>query len=275
MAKIPFIEKRVVYDYKISKLFNLIVNYYQLNRPEKVGMCTKIYTEYFRNTTDVSLKGAVGYYFDHKKGLKEILKNHSEIMEQETLNFLVDIKEELKKDNNIFSKLYYKGNIDRNKQYQSPMLKAYSLFFKDNRDVTISLLKKWIEEIFKEFSIDYIRKESKQYFFQLLTIESIIGTSIENDILKDYATKYEVYKSSNILEKEDIDGIINGNFISIKSIKYKTSHYAATAARKISDKSIIIEYKIQGNEYIIENKKEVDRLLIKKGIENTNGLRRV
>lgn len=272
--KIPFIEHRVEYSRSISKLFNLIVNFYQLNNPNDVGMCTKIYTDFFSSAkSDYTFQEVVEHYLNHKPDLKSVLKRNSDKMEIEVLDFLLKLKSELKKEKNIFTRLAFNYNVDRNMQYKNILFKAYSLLYKENRDVTISLLKTWLKDI-ESNSIDYIRKESKMYFFQLLTTESIIGTSIENSILKYLSKKLPTYKSNNYLEKNNVDAIINGNFVSIKSIKYRISHYGTTSAKK-NFNPFILEYEVKGTEWFFRNEGFVLSILSKPGNENTTGLRRI
>ena len=118
-----------------------------------------------------------------------------------------------------------------------------------------------------KYSKEEINNFGKQYLISLLTIDSMIGTIIETDILKYYSSFYPVFKSDSYLEKLDIDGVINKHYISIKSVNYRNSAYKRVAGRNINKviKGPIIYYRIIGDMYVIDNKEEIDAFLSKEG----------
>ena len=56
--------KRLNLDKGLSKLFNIVVNFYQLNNPKEVGYCTKIYSEYFKKDLNPTYFKANKFYFN-------------------------------------------------------------------------------------------------------------------------------------------------------------------------------------------------------------------
>lgn len=271
MKKIPLIEyKKNIQDKDLRKLFNIVVNYYQLNNPEDVGYCVKIYSEYFNSHNTWDFTEAVDFYTKYiGEEKRNIVKNNLKdigVLSNELIQMI------LTENLNIFEDRF----LSRKEQYENAINKAFSIFYRNSAKNTIIEMKKFAGRLSK-YSKEEINNFGKQYLISLLTIDSMIGTIIETDILKYYASFYPVFKSDSYLEKLDIDGVVNKNYISIKSVNYRNSAYKRVAGRNINKviKGPIIYYRIIGDMYIIDNKEEIDTFLSKEGNVIFKNLRRI
>lgn len=273
MYKIKFIEKQSNISPSLSKLFNIVVNYNQLNSPKQVGYCTSIYNEFFKAMPDGSFEDAVQYYYHQVtalgKGLGMLVINTNM---DKTFSFSMKLIEELdalfmedsKKYVEVKNYLDNLGHqlVPREDQYKSMLYKTLSIFQETalNSDEILDRIKKWYEDIKKVDKKD-LKEHAKKYLFDLLTINSMTGILIQNDILRFMATKYpdEVYDTNNSFEKLEIDGFINGKRASIKSVNYRNSPYKKVARQDIESVigGPIIYYKIKGDTYTIDNLEEV------------------
>jgi hypothetical protein len=271
--KIKFIEKQTKLPKELSKLFNIVVNYNQLNSPKKVGMCTKIYDKIFKDNPNITFEDAVKKYYQEITKLGNglgmlIIENHQQQTYTYSKKLLTEIEMLEDKDNNkykeIINFLKNKGSEDitREEQYKSMLYKTLAIFKKNQEpEELINEIINWKNKI-KKYEDKEFREMAKKYLFDLLTINSMIGILIQNDILKTLACEFEdVYGTNDKFEKMEIDGFINGKRASIKSINYKNSPYKKVAAQNIEEiiKGPIIYYKIHNDEYKIENMEEIKK----------------
>lgn len=273
MYKIKFIEKQTKIDPALSKLFNIVVNYNQLNSPDKVGYCTSIYNDYFKENPDGSFDDAVNYYYQQVtalgKGLGMLVINTQmdktfsfsmKLLNELEVLFMDDSKKYIEIKNYLDNLGY--NLIPREDQYKSMLYKTLSIFQANTINSTdiLNNIKKWYESILR-FDKILLKEQAKKYLFDLLTINSMTGILIQNDILRFMASKYpnEVYATNNLFEKLDIDGFINGKRASIKSVNYRNSAYKKVARNDIEDLigGPIIYYKIVNDTYKIDNINEV------------------
>ena len=271
--KIKFIENQTRLSPDLSKLFNIVVNYNNLNDPKKVGYCTSIYDEFFKLYPDGTFDEAVNFYYKRVTSLggglgSLIINTHMD----KTFSFSLKLIQELdelftensKKYIEIYNFLENNGHelISRKYQYKSMLYKTLAIFQNefDSPKIVLNKIEKWYVKI-KSYETSFLKTSAKKYLFDLLTINSMIGVLIQNDILKKMAKRYpnEVFYTNNLFEKEEIDGFINGKRASIKSVNYKNSPYQKVAKKNIENiiGGPIIYYKIKNNEYYIDNEKEV------------------
>lgn len=278
MTKIKFIKQKRKIDKNLSKLFNIVVNYNQLNSPKKVGYCTSIYDEFFRKNPEGEFQDAINFYYKKVTKLnkneingKLLIENHMKQTFNLTLHLLSEIETLFTYNSDKYDEIYnYLEHINSNNlkisredQYKSMLYKTLAIFHhpKDTSEITLGKIKKWYDNIIRLYNAEDIKKHSGEYLFDLLTIDSMIGILIQNDILKYMAIRYpnEVYGTNDKFERLEIDGFINGKRASIKSVNYKHSPYKRVAKKNIEQiiKGPIIYYKIKDDSYIIANEKEV------------------
>jgi hypothetical protein len=247
MNRIQFIEKREFFDPSLSKLFNIIVNYKGLNNPEEVGYCTKTYTTYFQKIENPDFNQAVRFFLSQKENLREKLISYQKLVGVYSFELINELKDFIE---NGDTRLIDFDSIKGRKQFISYKHKVVSLFWKNNLKETISKIKMWLAEL-EKFSNEDISEKGSKYLFNLLTIESMIGATIENDILKRLKINHVVIKNQED-EMKGIDAIVNGIKISIKSEKYLNSGYKRNSMNSFSADKFII-YQIYGENYKIIN----------------------
>jgi hypothetical protein len=271
MKKIPLIEyKKNIQNKDLRKLFNIVVNYYQLNNPKDVGFCVKIYSEYFESHKKWDFNEAIDFYTNYI-GIEKsnIIKNNLKdvgVLSNELIQLI--LKEKINITEN--------KTLNREEQYENILNKTFSIFYKGSASEAIYDMKAFANRLLK-YSKEEIASFGKQYLISLLTIDSMIGTIIETDILKYFSKKYLVFKSNNYLERLDIDGVINKNYVSIKSVNYRNSAYKRVAGRNINKiiQGPIIYYRIIGDMYRIDNLEEVEKFLSKEGSVKFKNLKKI
>lgn len=244
MNKIPFIEKRESIDPAISKLFNIVVNLKGLNNPKDVGFCTIIYSKYFKENKVYNFEEAVKFYLRQQVGLRNKLIKYQDLVGVYSLELLYELDIFLK---NGSKEIVGFESIKGKNQYKSYTHKVVSLFWKNNLETTIKKIKKWRESIVLPF--EEIHSLGKNYLFNLLTIESMIGTIIENDIIDRLSKNYNIEKNYED-EFNGVDVIIDNIKISIKSNHYLNSGYKRNANNN-KEADCFILYKIIGDSYEI------------------------
>lgn len=258
MRKIPFIEKRENLAPHLSKLFNIVVNYKGLNNPRKVGYCTQIYTAYFRQNDVHNFDDAVNFYLNYNERLKGLVSENQRLTGIYALELLKEIDDYLINGNSI---IINSSSVKGNNQFRSYSHKVVAIFWKTDLKTTNQKIQSWRNKITE--SPELISELGSKYLFNLLTIESMIGTSIENDILRTLGLIYNVEKTLSD-EKLGIDARVNDLRISVKSVQYKHSPYRATAKQNILKNlqgGIILYYIIKDDCYVVENAEELHVLL--------------
>lgn len=281
--KVPFIEHKDKLDKNLSKLFNIVINFYGLNDPLKVGYCVRFYSEYFKknglknvNSPEESLKyfnEVKNSYLNHKQNLRTILPSNQREAAFKSVELLKNVQKYLDKNSKEYQEidLNFPNINDRGNQLRSDLFKVIAIFKTnqyDKHDKVYDKIKIWTDEINNSFSVIEIREKAKIYLMDLVTIDSMIGTVIENDILEYFSEKYPVYKTNTRLEKLEIDGFINGSRCSVKPLSYKNSPYkknAKTQIESVLNGAPIIYYSVNENEYLIDNLEAVENFYKIKG----------
>ncbi len=245
--------KRLHLDKGLSKLFNIVVNFYQLNNPKEVGYCTKIYSEYFKKDFNPTYFKANQFYFN-KVNIAVVEKNATNvgplaIKLVNSLKKLTDfsVRKTSKEEETIVDRTLF-------------LLKGY------NEEETKSRVLRLISDAEGKDLLSL----GKKYLYNLLTAESMYGAYKEIRILKFFKKEgYKIYLPTEEMDKYGIDAVINNNPISIKSINYYKGIYKKRVD-SLKEKFVVIIY--EDDEIV--NFDEVEKRLSQKGRYNTFNLKR-